>query len=204
MGLMKTIVCPKCGKEYSALRSCCPQCGARNQNPSSRSAATTDSARPGTDPARRAADEARFRMITGLCIVAAIIIAVIVLIVAMVNGNYSSAPVTTEEVTAAATPSPEVSVEPTPSPSPTPSVTAVAITFLGTQKTEFSMKKAETIQLKASVTPNTSTDEVEWTSSDEAVIGVSKDGLVTANGSGSATITCTCGGMSATCKVLVW
>jgi len=202
MGLFKTNICPKCGKEYSAIRSGCPQCGARKQTPSTRTAATTDSARLGTASSQRAAKNARWQLIFGLCLVLAVIVAVIVLIVTTVNGNYDTAPSSAPSAEAIPTPTPT----PTPkqTPQPTPTVESVAITFLGEKKAEFSMGVGKTIQLDASIYPVEIEGPVEWSSSDENKITVSEDGLVTAVGSGSATIICRCYGASAECSVLVW
>lgn len=200
MGLFKTTICPKCGKEYSALRSGCPSCGARKQAPSTRTAATTDSTRRGTSSSQRAAENARWQLIFGLCLVLAVIIAVIVLIVTTVNGNYETYPISA--------PSAEVTPSPTPSPSPsvppTPSVESVTITYFGDEKTEFSMDVGNTIQLDASIYPVEIEGPVEWSSTDESKITISEDGLVTAVSSGKARIICKCYGASAECSVLIF
>lgn len=200
MGLFKKIICPKCGYEYSAFRSCCPKCGARKQTPSERTAATTDSTRNGSDAARRAAEHARYQLIFGLCLVAAVIIAVIVLIVTTVNGNYDTYPTPTPSSVV----SPSVEPSPSPSPSPTPSVESVTITFLDEEKTEFSMSVGNTVQLGAIIYPVEIEGPLEWESTDETVLTVSDDGLVTAVGSGSARVICRCYGAAAECSVLVW
>jgi len=56
--------------------------------------------------------------------------------------------------------------------------------------------------LTATVTPSTFTD-VSWTSSDESVATVSAAGVVTGVSAGTATITATAGGKTATCAVTV-
>ncbi|MDE6317604.1 MAG: Ig-like domain-containing protein [Muribaculaceae bacterium] len=59
-------------------------------------------------------------------------------------------------------------------------------------------------KLTATVLPENTTDKaVTWKSSDEAIAKVSEDGTVTAVSVGVATITATCGEVSATCKVTV-
>ena len=58
-----------------------------------------------------------------------------------------------------------------------------------------------TQQLSATTTPIGG--EVTWSSSDTSVATVSDTGLVTSVAYGNATITATCGGLSATCSVLV-
>ncbi len=59
-------------------------------------------------------------------------------------------------------------------------------------------------KLTATVEPsNTTNPEITWKSSDESIAKVSEDGIVTAISVGVATITATCGEVSATCKVTV-
>ena len=61
----------------------------------------------------------------------------------------------------------------------------------------------ETKTLKATLTPANTTDAVSWSSSNDTVATVSDDGLVTAVGAGSATITATAGAVSDSCTVKV-
>lgn len=60
-----------------------------------------------------------------------------------------------------------------------------------------------TAQLKATVQPESSTDKVEWASSDENVLTVDADGLVTALANGEATITATAGEQTASVAITV-
>lgn len=60
----------------------------------------------------------------------------------------------------------------------------------------------ETKTLTATLTPSDTTDILRWSSSNDSVATVS-DGVVTAVGVGSATITATCGNYSATCAISV-
>lgn len=70
-------------------------------------------------------------------------------------------------------------------------------------KSSLEMVEGDTQSLTATVLPADATDKtVTWTSSNTSVATVS-DGLVTAIAEGSATITATAGGFSATCQVIV-
>ena len=82
---------------------------------------------------------------------------------------------------------------------PKATVSATGITL---SQTSLRLNKGDSATLTATVTPSESTDTVSWTSSNNAVATVS-DGVVTAVGKGSATITATAGSKNATCAVTV-
>ena len=200
MGLLKKTICPKCGEEYSVLRADCPYCGARQQKQSARTPRSSDAVRKGTPASARAEVNTRWQMVFGLCLVAAVIVAVIVLITTTLNGDYQ---------TAAVTPSAEAALTPTPTPTatptPTPTVESVTITFLGQviENSQFSTNIGSTTQLGTTVYPLDIEGTVEWSSSDESILTVDKNGLVTAVGSGWASVVARCYGAAAECKVLV-
>ena len=80
----------------------------------------------------------------------------------------------------------------------------VALTGVTLSQTEAWLAVGETLTLTATVIPDYAADKVTWSSSDEAVATV-MDGVVTAKGLGTATITATTavGAKTATCKVTV-
>lgn len=82
-------------------------------------------------------------------------------------------------------------------------VEAVKVSEVKLDKTAVSLKAGQTAQLTATVKPDNAADKtVTWTSSDEKVATVA-DGKITAVAPGTATITATAGGKSATCTVTV-
>ena len=78
----------------------------------------------------------------------------------------------------------------------------ISATSVSLDQTELTLAPGETATLKATVLPEDSTDEVEWSSSDETIATV-KDGEVTAASEGEATITAKVGDKTATCSVKV-
>ena len=71
-------------------------------------------------------------------------------------------------------------------------------------KTSAELQVGKTLTLTAAVTPDNATDKaVAWTSSNDAVATVDANGVVTAKAEGTATITATAGGKTATCTVTV-
>lgn len=105
------------------------------------------------------------------------------------------------------TPEPEPQPQPTPEPEPQPTPQKVAATTITLDKTTANLKEGETVELKATVGPENATDKsVTWTSSDEGVATVSKDGKVTAVKAGSVKITATAvsgKNVTATCDITV-
>lgn len=198
-GLFNKTVCPKCGQAFSAAKAACPFCGERAGQPSARVLKSSDAVRHGTAASMRAEADTKWQLIFGLCLVAAVIIAVIVLITTTLNGDYQ----------VAATPSPSESLvpsetpSPTPTPTPTPTVESLAIAYLGQVKTEFSMSLGGTIQLDASIYPVEIEGPVEWSSSKEEILTVDENGLVTAVSRGWGSVIIRLYGKAAECKVLV-
>jgi len=80
-----------------------------------------------------------------------------------------------------------------------------AITSLTVSPTSKTLKTGETVQLTATKNPSTATEGITWTTSNSSVATVNQNGLVTAKGSGKATITVksSTGGKSATAKITV-
>ena len=82
-------------------------------------------------------------------------------------------------------------------------VPAEGISLDRTSLSLYSNSSPRTATLTATVTPTDSTDAVSWTSSDETVATVDENGVVTAVGNGTATITAKAGNYSASCMVRV-
>ncbi len=87
-------------------------------------------------------------------------------------------------------------------PQPVP-VSSVSISGSGVSDGKLSLKSGASMQLTATVTPSNATDKtVSWTSSNSSVAKVS-DGKITAVKAGTATITATAGGKTASVVVTV-
>ena len=84
-------------------------------------------------------------------------------------------------------------------------VTSVSVSGDGVSNGKLSLKSGASVQLTATVSPSNATDrKVTWTSSDSSVANVMGTGVVTAgNKAGTATITATAGGKSASVQVTV-
>ena len=87
--------------------------------------------------------------------------------------------------------------------------TGVAISGDGVADGKLSLRQGKKATLTAAVTPENSTDDVVWSSSDDKVVTVAtgksdaKTAVVTAAGTGTATVTATAGDQKATVEVTV-
>ena len=80
----------------------------------------------------------------------------------------------------------------------------VAVTSVELDQTDITINKGTSQTLKATVKPDNATDKtVTWASSKTDIATVDATGKVTAVAKGVATITASCGGKTATCKVTV-
>ncbi len=80
----------------------------------------------------------------------------------------------------------------------------IVVTKITLNETTLTLVEGGTATLTATVEPDNVPDKtVTWSSSDEKVATVDKDGVVTAVAEGTATITATAGDKTATCKVTV-
>lgn len=70
-------------------------------------------------------------------------------------------------------------------------------------KNSLYIKRWQTETFSAKVTPANATDEVSWSSSDESVAQIDNKGVMYSRGPGTAVITASANGHTATCKVMV-
>lgn len=212
MGLLPKTTCRRCHRQYPEFRSRCPYCGTKNAKEVSQATNTTASGIKGTTAHARAESNAKWQMIFGGIILAAIILAVIALISMSLNGEESktdkndpAAAVTiTPDIddTQTSTPTPTL----TPSPSPTVSVTSITFTFNGAPlpfEDQFSTTVGAETQLGIEVFPVDAEATATWRSSNEDIMTVDQTGLVTGVSSGWATLYVECGGYTAQCEVWV-
>jgi cytoskeletal protein RodZ len=201
MAVISEVKCGRCDRRYSGFRSRCPYCGARRNKRGKRA---------------DEAENAQAKLIIGIALLVVLIGATMVLIFTSLPAKSpeaanSPAAVTDEEpaftqnedvTQAESSPSP---TEETASPSPTDEtvVQTVAITYTGKAVEDATLQRiGETLQLRFTTTPATEGKTAVWTSADEKVFQV-VDGKVTAVGKGSAKLTCTVDGVSATCVIRV-
>lgn len=204
MSFIPTVTCRRCGRQYSGVHRRCPNCGTRRAQQSGRVPAGTPSTVGGTAANARAATNAKWQMIFGLLLVAAIIIAVIVLVSASIGERQTAAVTPTVNPSTQITPSPT----PTPTPTATPTVGNIKICYYNDERTEFAVKVGGTpTPMTAVVYPLDVQADVKWSTDKEDIISleVSDDGTCKVSGlaAGSAKLIAECYGVKAECTVYV-
>lgn len=205
MGLIPKVTCRRCKNTYSSLRQRCPSCGTRRVYQSSRVPGTTPDTVKGTAANAKVAENRKWQLIFGAILIAAVIIAFIVMITVSVNSTDSTASDSRPDI-------PAVSANPTPvptssaAPEETPEITQLQIFYFSDDKTGSGF--TATVGSKTPLIPrwypqNLLDVEYSWSSSDESVATIGEDGVVEAVGTGTATITLTCYGMSVQTTVYV-
>ena len=205
MSFIPQIICRNCGKKFSAIRGRCPACGARHVKQTIRTTPAVSAG--GTQAAANAAGSARWQLIFGGILVAAVIVAVIILITASLDPAVSGGePVDVPPPVDVTTPQP-ATPSPTPTPSPTVPVSSLTIMYLGSQVPDSFTQRTDWAPLPLSVDiyprEALATATVTWRSSDTSVAIVDETGLLTSVGPGKCNIIAECGGVTATCEVLV-
>jgi len=205
MGLIPQVTCRRCKHKYSALRQHCPKCNTRAVRQSSRVPGTTPESVEGTAANAKVAENRKWQLIFGGILIAAVIIAFIVMIAVGVNNADGSRTDNRPNVPEmSAVPTPEATN--TPAPEATPEITQLQIYYYSDDKTGSGF--TATVGSKTPLIPrwypqNLLDVEYTWSSSDEAVATIGEDGVVNAVGTGTATITLTCYGMSVQTTVYV-
>jgi hypothetical protein len=201
MAILPEVKCKVCDRRYSGIHSRCPYCGARR----------------GARGKRADGDDyVKGKVMVGILILSALIVAVAALLFTTLPDDEGSEPPdssinspdtnmpddndvnTVPGVTSIPTPSPT----PTPTPTPTPPVVeSVQIVAYGQVKTDFTLKAGEIVKCKARTVPADTEFTPVWESSDESVFVVTQSGDVSWTGEGLATLTLTVGDIKATCVV---
>lgn len=199
MGFIPQTTCRRCQRQYSVLRGRCPHCGTRRTDEGGHTQRTTGEVQRS---AQSQNPNAKWQMIFGAILLAAVIIAVIALVSISLTPKPEAATTPTPDMEA--TPTPPPTPTPTPTPEPTPTVESITVSFLGSELTDFTMRLTDgPLQLTATVYPVSENAVVRWRSGDTSVITVTDEGQVTAVGSGSTVLVVECGAIAKEFKVRV-
>lgn len=205
MGLLPEVTCRRCGTTYSAMRKTCPKCGTRAFQQSSRVPGTTPDIVKNSAASQKVAKDRKAKLIFGAILIVAVIAAFIVMITVSTNkADNPGNPVQPDIPEMSAVPTPDPTD--TPAPEATPEITQLKIFFYSEDKTGggFTANIGDNVALIPVWYPqNLLNVEYTWSCSDEAVATIGQDGVVKAVGTGTATITLTCYGQTATCTVMV-
>ena len=210
MSLLPNTTCRRCHRQYPSIRTRCPYCGTRKPREVRSAVPETDSAVPGTQAARNAAEAVNWQMLIGGVLLIAVFLVTIILVTVNVKDHVVET-VANAEPTADinATPVPTPTAMPTPSPTPEPTITSISVRWSGNPGVEsyipggFTERSGYSLDFQVYWYPQDVRVTPVWTSSDESVVTVtpSEDGqtctITTVGNSGqSATVSVQVGNFS--------
>ncbi len=181
MSLIPNTTCRRCHRQYPSFRSRCPYCGTKKVREVRSAVPESDSAVPGTQASRNAAESLNLQMLMGGGLLLAVIVLAIILVSARVGADASvrqSAEEIINNVTAN-TPIPPPTGVPTPSPSPTPQIQKIECRWGTTGVYDyvelggFSMPEGSSIPLSVIWFPATIPAIPEWSVDDEDIVSIS-------------------------------
>ena len=209
---MNQIICDACGSKYPETEERCPVCSfARQGNEKVVAASATEvtvtKVKGGRfssknvkkrQKAQLAASEGGRNPNKALWIIIALLLSAIVLVSVYIGMRFFR----NQDALQAIVPGIGSTAAPTTEPTQPPTVPCVALSL---DNAVVALDEVgQTHQLGLKRTPEGTTDELRFVSSDPAVATVSEEGLVTAVGSGQAIITITCGQVVRECDVICW
>ena len=210
---MNRIICDICGCEYEETAETCPICGYPRQGTEKTAVAvgavervkvkggrfSSRNVRKRRKAQRKAAAAERERSDKPLLIVIALLLVAIVLVSVYIAMRFfwgSGSPFGSKQ---------EQSLPTTTAPADTTAAPTVPCAGIQLDTPVIALDaQGQTQKLELTVMPEDTTDLLTFASSDEAVVQVSADGVLTAVGSGQAEITITCGSVTRTCSVVCW
>lgn len=222
---MELRTCEYCGTEYDAEQQQCPLCGrpaanAAGQQPPERKRGKGGArvAPRGTKKEKRAKAQKEDRIPRWMWALICVILGLAVLTGALyfvyimgyfghTSTNEAFQPVQTEP----ADTQPDADSDTTPedqdtdvdTEDTTPVSAGVPCTGLTLSQSEVTLEElGQRIFLTAVAQPLDCTEEIVFASSDEAVVTIDSNGMITAAGAGEAEITATCGSVQVTCRIL--
>lgn len=207
--VLKTIRCDNCGEDYSQTYKRCPFCNERHGGMMTKKYRGDGQAAYGRNPLQMIGFAA-------CCLLIAVALFIIFKMVApllspsnpqteTINPGTSTGQTEIKPSTGTQTPSNGEETTPGTEQEQPPVTNPVVIQAVSLSKREFTLEFEGSHTLTAAVSPANTNQPVTWSSSDPTVLAVDENGTATnKNTTGKtvvATITATCGGMSAECKV---
>ena len=208
---MNQIICDTCGSKYPETDERCPVCSYARQG--NEKVVAASAAEPVAvkvkggrfssknvkkrQKAQRAAQDRQTNPNRPLWIIIALLLAAIVLVTAYIGIRFFR----NRDSLQGILPTRETTAAPTQTTQP-PTVPCVALSL---DNAVVALDEVgQTHQLGLKCTPEGTTDDLVFVSSDPAVATVSEDGLVTAVGSGQAIISIACGEVVRECDIICW
>ncbi len=187
MSIVPNTTCRRCHRQYPSYKSRCPYCGTKKEKQVRSPVPETDSAVPGTQASKNAAETMNLQMLMGTVLLLAVIVIALVMVTFNVGRDATDRADVEKQIqdeiqtTALPLPTPT----PTPSPSPLPALSDLECTspiadneidYIDTGY--FGLPSGSSMQLKLTWYPGNVPAVPEWSVEDESVLKItpSEDG----------------------------
>lgn len=183
MSLIPNTTCRRCHRQYPSFRSRCPYCGTKKAKEVRSAVPETDSAVPGTQASKNAAESMNMQMLIGGVLLVVLLVATITMVSVRVGADVKDQEQIEQQIEAEnqTTPIPLPSATPTPSPTPAPQITDLecrwgregAIDYL--EGGYFGLPSGYSIDLTLIWYPQTIKAVPEWSVEDESIVTIEPD-----------------------------
>ncbi len=185
MSIVPNTTCRRCHRQYPSYKSRCPYCGTKKEKQVRSPVPETDSAVPGTQASKNAAETMNLQMLMGTVLLVAVIVIALVMVTFNVGRDATDRAEVEqqiqEEIQTTALPLPTPT--PTPSPSPQPQLSDMECTsdisdneidFIETGY--FGLPSGSSIDLNLKWYPATVLANPEWSVDDETIAQITPNG----------------------------
>ena len=177
MSIVPNTTCRRCHRQYPSFKTRCPYCGTKKEKQVRSAVPETDSAVPGTQASRNAAETMNLQMLLGTVLLVAVILIALVMVSFNVGRDAADRAEIEQQVQAEiqTTALPLPTPTPTPSPSPQPQLTDLECKWGDTGEIDyietgyFGLSAGSSIDLKLFWYPQTVMAIPEWSIDDETV-----------------------------------
>lgn len=183
MSIVPNTTCRRCHRQYPSYKTRCPYCGTKKEKQVRSAVPETDSAVPGTQASKNAAETMNLQMLMGTVL----LVAVILIALVMVSFNVGRDAADRQEIEnqiqdeIQTTTVPLPTATPTPSPSPQPQLTDLECKWGTTGEIDyietgyFGLSAGSSIDLHLTWYPGNIVAIPEWSIDDESIATIEPD-----------------------------
>lgn len=183
MSIVPNTTCRRCHRQYPSFKTRCPYCGTKKEKQVRSAVPETDSAVPGTQASKNAAETMNLQMLMGTVLLVAVILIALVMVSFNVGRDAADRAEIQQQVQAEiqTTTLPLPTATPTPSPSPMPQLSDLECKWGDTGEIDyietgyFGLPAGSSIDLKLFWYPGNIMATPEWSVDDETIFKITPD-----------------------------